>query len=132
VSACCMGPKISGWGDKLWKAIMDKKYKTNSPNILCCEDRNGSPFWKGVCWAAQATRMGFKWKIGDGKKVRFWKNQWFSSCSLTIQFCAVYNIVNEQGKTVAEAWDGVNLKFTFRRTVDSYTMVQCVTEPPQK
>jgi hypothetical protein len=73
VSACCMGPKISGWGDKLWKAIVDKKYKTNSPNILCCEDRNGSPFWKGVFWAAQATRMGFKWKIGDGKRLDFGK-----------------------------------------------------------
>jgi hypothetical protein len=38
----------------LWKAIIDKKYKTNSPNILCCEDRNGSPFGKGCTgWPRQ-------------------------------------------------------------------------------
>jgi hypothetical protein len=27
-------------------------------------------------------------------------------------------IVNEYGRTVDEGWDGVNLKFTFRRIVD--------------
>jgi hypothetical protein len=30
--------------------------------------------------------------------------------------------VNEQGRTVEESWDGWNLKFTFRRTVNSLVM----------
>jgi hypothetical protein len=34
----------------------------------------------------------------------------------------LYIIVNEQGKSVDEAWDGVNLKFTFRRTVSREVM----------
>jgi hypothetical protein len=37
---------------------------------------------------------------------------------LPIQFWRLYAIVNEQGRTVDEAWDGVNLKFTFRRTMN--------------
>jgi hypothetical protein len=37
---------------------------------------------------------------------------------LAIQFWRLYAIVNEQGRTVDEAWDGVNLKFTFRRTMN--------------
>jgi hypothetical protein len=32
--------------------------------------------------------------------------------------------VNEQGKTVEEAWDGSNLRFTFRRIVDRRVMDQ--------
>jgi hypothetical protein len=32
--------------------------------------------------------------------------------------------VNEQGKTINEACDGVNLKFRFRRTVNRETMNQ--------
>jgi hypothetical protein len=32
--------------------------------------------------------------------------------------------VNEQGKTVADAWNGVNIKFTFRRTVNRELMDQ--------
>jgi hypothetical protein len=33
-------------------------------------------------------------------------------------------IVNEQGARISEAWDGVNLQFTFRRTVNRETMDQ--------
>jgi hypothetical protein len=32
--------------------------------------------------------------------------------------------VNEQGKTIREIWDGVNLKLTFRRTVYQETLNQ--------
>jgi hypothetical protein len=69
-------------------------------------------------WATQAARMGYRWQIGNGKKVLFWEDQWFDTCSFAIQLWKVYVIVNEQGRTVDEVWDGVNLKFTFRRTVN--------------
>jgi len=29
--------------------------------------------------AAQAARMGFRWKIGDGKKIRFWEDNWLGT-----------------------------------------------------
>jgi hypothetical protein len=34
----------------------------------------------------------------------------------------MYAIVNDQGRTVEEAWDGWNLKFTFRRIVNKKVM----------
>jgi hypothetical protein len=68
--------------------------------------------------------MGLRWKIGNGNKIRFRVNQWFGSCRLAIQFWEVYSIVNEQGKTVEEACDGYNLKFTFRRTINRRDMDQ--------
>jgi hypothetical protein len=109
-------------GDKLWKAIVDNKYDLNSPNIFCCNERKGSPFLKGIMWAAQAAKMGYRWKIGNGKKIRFWEDQWSGTCSLAIQFWKLYAIVSEQGRTVEEAWDGLNFKFTFRRTVNREVM----------
>jgi hypothetical protein len=51
--------------------------------------------------------------------VRFWEVIWVGNSSLAIQFWDIYSIVNEQNKTLAELWDGVNLKCTFRRCVDS-------------
>jgi hypothetical protein len=110
--------------DKLWRAIVDVKYTNRTPNLFFWNGRNCSPFWKGVIWAAQAAKMGYKWRIGDGKRVRFWEDQWFGTCSLAIQFWEIYSINNEQGKTIKEAWDGVNLRFTFRRTVDSHLLNQ--------
>jgi hypothetical protein len=44
---------------KLWRDIIVYKYKME-PNIFCCVDRNASPFWKGVLWAARAAKMGFR------------------------------------------------------------------------
>lgn len=63
---------------------------------------------------AKAAKMGYKWKIVKGRKIRFWEDQWFGSCGLAIQFWEIYSIINEQGKSVAVTWDGVNLKFTGR------------------
>jgi hypothetical protein len=41
---------------------------------------------------------------------------------LASQLWEIYSIINEQGSTVREAWDGLHLRFTFKRTVDSRTM----------
>jgi hypothetical protein len=46
------------------------------------------------------------------------------SCSLAIQYWSLYTIVNEQGKSISEVWDGENLRLTFRRIVDRETMNQ--------
>jgi hypothetical protein len=109
-------------GPKLWRKIVDAKYQTVSPNIFCCSPRNGSPFWKGVLWVAQAAKMGFRWSVGNGRRVRFYEDHSFGTCSLASQYWEIYLIVNEQGCTVREAWDGENLKSSFRRTVNSRLM----------
>jgi hypothetical protein len=63
--------------------------------------------------------MGYAWRVGNGRKIKFWEDEWFGSSSLAIQYWDLYSIINEQGKTIEQAWNGVNLKFTFRRTVDT-------------
>jgi hypothetical protein len=108
---------------KLWKKILDHKYDISS-NIFCCSSRNSSPFWKGVTWAAQTAKLGYRWYIGDGRRVRFWEDVWFGTCSLATQYWNIYSIINEQGKTVRDVWDRVNLRFTFRRTISSDVMAQ--------
>jgi hypothetical protein len=88
------------------------------PNIFSSNPRNASPFWKGVKWAADAAKMGYRWRVGDGSNIRFLEDNWFGTCSLAIQYLEIFSIVNEQGCTIREAWDDTNLKFTFRRTIN--------------
>ena len=64
-------------------------------------------------------KMGYRWKIGNGKKIKFWEDVWVGTSSLAIQYWKIYTLVNEQKCTIADLWDGVNLKCTFRRCVDS-------------
>jgi hypothetical protein len=70
--------------NKLWKQIIDHKYKVNDPNIFSCSSVGVSPFWKGVLWAANAAKIGYQWKVGDGKSVKYWEDQWFETSSLAI------------------------------------------------
>jgi hypothetical protein len=58
-----------------------------------------------VLWAAKVAKMGYRWRLGNGCKVRFWEDVWIGNSSLAIQFWEVYNIVNEQNKFVADLWD---------------------------
>lgn len=60
--------------DRLWKKIIDSKYNTSNANIFCSSTVGSSQFFKGVMWAAKAAKMGYRWKIGDGRKVRFWED----------------------------------------------------------
>jgi hypothetical protein len=78
--------------DKIRKQIIDYKYGVDEPNIFCCPSGGASPFWKGVMWAAKAARMGFQWQVGNGKKIKFWEDQWFGTSSLAIQYWDVYVI----------------------------------------
>ena len=89
--------------ESIWVKIVDHnhKYNTNKPNFMCSNSPTASPFWKGVMWALQAARMGIKWLVGDGKRVRFWEDHWFGNSSLAIQYWPL-DIINEQhGKTIA-------------------------------
>jgi hypothetical protein len=111
-------------GDKLWKQIVDFKYDTRNPNIFTCSTLDVSPFWKGVMWAANAARLGYKWKIGDGRMIMFWEDQWLGSTSLAIIFWEIYYICNQQRATVRDIWDGLELKLTFRRNFSPAMMEQ--------
>jgi hypothetical protein len=75
-------------------------------------------------WAAKAAKVGYQWKVGDGRNIKFWEDHWFGSCSLAIQYLEAYFLVNEQNKTIADLWDGSSLKVTFRRCFDHRLMLQ--------
>ena len=110
--------------DKLWKQIIDHKYQVNSPNIFPASVSGASPFWKGLLWASNAAKLGYQWKVGNGRKVKFWEDHWFGETSLAIQYWDLYILVNEQNATISEVWDGEQLKLTFRRCFCENLMMQ--------
>jgi hypothetical protein len=110
--------------NKIWKQIIDYKYRVDEPNLFYCPTTGASPFWKGVMWAAKAARIGFQWQVGNGRKIKFWEGQWFGTSSLAIQYWDVYILAHEQNLSIAEAWDGTQLRISFRRCFDHDLMVK--------
>ena len=53
--------------------------------------------------------MGYRWKLGNGRKVRLWEDNCLGSSSLAM-FWPLYRIVNGKGKTIPGLWEGTNLK----------------------
>ena len=81
--------------NSIWKEIVDLNYRNDKHNILCCPNVGTTPFWKGVLWAVQAARLGIRWVVGNGKKVRFWED---CNTSLAITYWPQYIINEQQGK----------------------------------
>lgn len=48
----------------------------------------------------------------------FWEDNWLGSDSMAIVCWELYVIVNEKKITLADVWDGSNVKCTFRRCAD--------------
>ena len=55
-----------------------------------------------MLWAANAAKIGYQWKVGNGKKVKFWEDHWFGNTSLAIQYWDVYILANEQNITISD------------------------------
>lgn len=62
--------------DRLWKQVVDAKYKIHDPNVFCCKEGNTSYFWKVVI------KYGFRWNVGKGNRIRFWEATWFGTAPL--------------------------------------------------
>lgn len=125
VNLCLLGNWVKRYikdEGKIWRTIVDNKYINKSPNIFACKPQNPSRFWQGVMWAAQALKFGYRWVVGDGAKIRFWEDTWFGSSPLSVQFWPLYIICNQQCATLAEVWDGSEVKLTFRRTFSDKMM----------
>ena len=75
-------------------------------------------------WALQAVKMGYEWQIGDGRLVRLWEDTWYGNTPLATQYWDLYVLVNEKNKTIADLWDGQELKCTFRRTFSDELILQ--------
>ena len=75
VNLCLLGSWVKRYYEsegKPWKMIIDHKYMSNKINIFAPNlSPSASRFWKGLKTIIQALKLGYRWKVGSGEKVRF-------------------------------------------------------------
>ncbi|EEE67013.1 hypothetical protein OsJ_23933 [Oryza sativa Japonica Group] len=62
--------------DNLCAQILKAKYFPNCDLIDAVFPSDSSPTWKAVEYGLQLLKKGLIWRIGDGKKVKIWRDQW--------------------------------------------------------
>lgn len=53
------------------------------------------PIWKAICKVLSQVVAGTSWSIGNGKKIRFWKDVWLEGFSQLLQHVAQESSVKE-------------------------------------
>jgi hypothetical protein len=106
--------KIEGGDDTLCCKLLRNKYLGDN-GIASYKRNNGSQFWKGLMAVRKDISRGVVYKIGNGKKARFWQDVWIGTCALRVAFPGIYEICNQQDWTVAKVMRNENLNLTFRR-----------------
>lgn len=80
----------------------------------------------------RAIMFGYRWLVGNGKKIQFWENRWSGTSPLAVQFWPLYSICNESSKTIREVWEEDEVKLTFRRIFNDEMMEQWNSQYYQK
>ena len=89
-----LGTKDNG----LWKQVIESKYESwrnlNDPNI----SRFASRWWKDINKVCESTTQGpwfdksFEWVVGEGRKVKFWEDNWAGEVTLKCRFPRLYSL----------------------------------------
>ncbi|XP_068477366.1 uncharacterized protein [Phaseolus vulgaris] len=92
----------------LWKEILDSKYGGWRSLREDNKFNRGSLWWKDLkeVWNSEgwgrSFEYGVKWKVGDGKEISFWEDNWLGCGNLKGVFSRLFSISSAKDAKVAE------------------------------
>ena len=99
--------RFANENDPLWKQIIFRKYSFQEGGWCSkgVRDRYGVGVWKAIKNGWENFRTHSRFIVGDGIRVKFWKDLWCENQSLEDAFPNLFNLtVNKEG-WVAKAWE---------------------------
>ncbi|RVX20582.1 putative ribonuclease H protein [Vitis vinifera] len=103
--------RFANENESLWKQIISRKYDLQEGGWCSKGVRNryGVGVWKAIRNGWENFRTHSRFIVGDGTRMKFWKDLWCENQSLEDVFPILFNLTVNKGGWVAEAWeeDGV-------------------------
>ena len=70
-----------GWrlihnNDSLVHGVIKSKYYRNENFLQSHLGKNPSLIWRGIWEAKTMLQQGFRWRVGNGKSIKIWKDRW--------------------------------------------------------
>ncbi|RVW88908.1 hypothetical protein CK203_045051 [Vitis vinifera] len=114
------------WGEVLWKKVISHKYGVEEGGWCTRAERgrHGVGLWKAIRkeWLGMYSSLAFR--VGNGWRVRFWKDKWCGDEPLYESFPSLFAISQAKDAWVSEVWnpDGVGDGWTplFSRALNDW------------
>ncbi|KAL6329297.1 hypothetical protein AAG906_015506 [Vitis piasezkii] len=95
--------------DSYWKLIISTKYGVERGGWSTCGAREGHGvgLWKEISKEGLLLLNNVSFSVGDGKRVRFWKDIWCGNTPLCEAFPSLFDLAGSKDAWVADYWDPV-------------------------
>ncbi|KAJ9676777.1 hypothetical protein PVL29_022006 [Vitis rotundifolia] len=119
--------------EAFWKKVISQKYGVEEGDwcTRAVSERYGVGLWKAIRneWLFLKSRLAYQ--VGNGRRVKFWKDKWCSDEPLCESFPSLYSISLTKDAWVSEVWnsesDGEGWTPLFSRAFNDWeiAMLEC-------
>ncbi|WMV15560.1 hypothetical protein MTR67_008945 [Solanum verrucosum] len=104
-----------------WEDVIVSKYgQTDSWTSNTVTSTYGVSVWRSIrnLWPKLARNICYK--VGEGTRIRFWKDKWIGQNSLMEDFADLYSFCDNPGASIAEMWSQQGWNITLRRLLNDW------------
>lgn len=109
--------------NSLWKEVFAAKHSKRSH---WCTKQSNSPHrigaWKHICKYLENFLQQISFKVGNGLKVKFWKDRWLGNFILKEFYPTFFQIAHDLDSTVAQNREGNQRNSIFRRKFNDWEL----------
>ena len=90
----------------LWNQVIKGKYEEERGGWRSCESREAHGFglWKAISKMGHQVTPFIGFVVGDGEKVKFWKDKWCETIPLCEAFPSLFALASNKEAWVNEVW----------------------------
>ncbi|KAG5617959.1 hypothetical protein H5410_017783 [Solanum commersonii] len=119
--------KYSNENQTLWRRVICTKYEDEDNWMTkVVTTPYGTGLWRSIRVLWEEDKPNFKMKVGNGNKIKFWKDEWHEKGNLETLFPDRYNLAMFQQRTIAELLTPQGIFLSLKGI--SWTMPRRVTE----
>ena len=129
-----MAMEFSTKRSSLWHSVIKSKFSTLSNGWDAGETVRASykSPWKFISSLYEEFLPLVKFKVGDGRKIRFWEDVWWGKKSFNVPFPLLYRLSSRRNCTISalgasdlsESSHGVRWNFNFTRNLNEREATQ--------
>ncbi|WMV12148.1 hypothetical protein MTR67_005533 [Solanum verrucosum] len=117
--------KYSNENQTLWRRVISAKYENeDSWTTKIVTTPYGTSLWRSIRALWEEVKPKFKMKVGNGNKIKFWKDEWHEKGNLETLFPDIYNLAMFQQRTIAELWTPQGWNIIFRREPNDWEVMR--------